>query len=262
MAWEERNGRRYFYISQRDGNRVRRIYVGKGDVGKAAEITLAARKEQRELQRNWLRTLEDSFAAADLIDARLNVELAAVLLARAGIYLDVRISRTILRVNREPIMEERVREATMPLKELAAWEQLSERASRGDREAAAALIPLLDTYPQLVSRWGDVSRHALGQWIEIAAGQNELTKKAIHAQVLGIVSSVRRLKDDVLEETMARRIGLLWLQANYFDSQAALATKRTLAEQKFLTKRQKDAQQLYQDAVKALREYQSQMASI
>ena len=32
MGWELRNGNRYYYQKARSGNRVRSIYVGRGDI--------------------------------------------------------------------------------------------------------------------------------------------------------------------------------------------------------------------------------------
>ena len=156
-------------------------------------------------------------------------------------------------------MEKTLDESIMPVKEQVTWQELTERASRGDREAAAELIPMLDSNPVLVDRWGDLSRVALNLWMNIAGGE-ELSKAARHKHVLDLVRSVSRFENDPLEATMAKRIGILWLQVSYFDSQVALAADRTPAEQKLVAKRQKESQQLYADAAKALREYQDRQA--
>jgi hypothetical protein len=50
MAWDEVNGRRYYYRSERvDGRPVRR-YVGKGDVAELAAAADAARRVEREIE--------------------------------------------------------------------------------------------------------------------------------------------------------------------------------------------------------------------
>ena len=93
MAWVNRNGHSYFYLSQRVGDRVRKIYVGKGDVARIAELSLAVRKEKRDAPREWLRKTEELYTQLDAIDARLTVEMSAILFARARISLDSRIAR-------------------------------------------------------------------------------------------------------------------------------------------------------------------------
>lgn len=87
MGWELRKGRRYYYTSQRDGNKVRKIYAGCGDAGRAAELALECRREVKNRPRDWLREAVRKFTPLDVIDAELTVGLAAVLLAERGIRL-------------------------------------------------------------------------------------------------------------------------------------------------------------------------------
>ena len=49
MSWETRKGRRYFYNSVRDGGKIRKVYVGCGDAGRAAELALDMRREREQL---------------------------------------------------------------------------------------------------------------------------------------------------------------------------------------------------------------------
>ena len=62
MGWEERRGRSYFYRKERDGNRVRSVYVGAGEVvglmgqleelrHEEAEHQRASARRERERQR-------------------------------------------------------------------------------------------------------------------------------------------------------------------------------------------------------------------
>lgn len=262
MSWVKRAGRRYFYKSQREGDRVRTIYVGKGAIGRMAELEMAMRKEVRELPRKWLKWAAEAFAKVDELDATLTVELSAVLFVRASIRLDARRARRILRTDKEKIMDEKNDENILPMNNPPTWQELTIRASKGDREAAKALIPMLDGNPELISRWGDFSRIALSKWLKIVADSNELIEAAVCKRTLALVQSVRRFENDPVEETLARRVGMMWLQVTYFDSQVAQAVKRTFGEQTFLGKRQKDSQQLYVDTTKALREYQAHHDSV
>ena len=82
MAWEERNGRRYYYQSERDEDgKVRKKYIGAGDLAEtiahADETIQRARRERRE------RELEELERAQALAAPVLEIDEAADVLARA-----------------------------------------------------------------------------------------------------------------------------------------------------------------------------------
>jgi len=153
-------------------------------------------------------------------------------------------------------MGQTVREIRLTPVEQEQWQHLSEQASRGDREASAALLPFLDAHPQLQDRLGDLSRLALNQWLELVGGRDAVAVRATHGKVMQLVDSLRQDASDPLEELLARRAGLLWLQAHYVDVQLAMATSRTPQEQEFLAKRQRTTEQAYVVAIQSLRDYQ------
>lgn len=154
-------------------------------------------------------------------------------------------------------MEESAREIPLSAEDRAMWQQLCEHSSRGDREAAKALLPFLEKHPHLKERWGDRSRRALTQWLGLIAGRDEITLQVTYLKVLQLVESLRRDATDPLERLLAQRVGLLWLQAHYIDLQLELAVSRTHDEQEFLAKRQAATQQAYTGAIQSLQEYQT-----
>ena len=83
MAWEDRNGTRYFYRSVRDGERVKKEYLGWGEVAETiahADETIRRHREERRAQEMVEReTLEDLAAPT------LEVREAARVLARASL---------------------------------------------------------------------------------------------------------------------------------------------------------------------------------
>ena len=153
-------------------------------------------------------------------------------------------------------MEETVREIGLTPEERETWQHLREQASRGDREAAADLLPFLDEHPQLQDRLGDLSRLALNKWLELIGGRDAVAVRATHGKVMQLVGSLRLNAADPFEELLARRVGMLWLQAHYIDVQLAMATSRTPQEQEFLAKRQRTTEQAYSGAIQTLRDYQ------
>ena len=256
MPWALRNGRKYFYVSQREGDKVRKIYIGGGDIGRAAELTLEVRKERQERVRTWLRETAATYAELDAIDAELVIDLAAYLYATHGFLMNAHSARRTIK-SKGISMIESVRKVPLPPTELAKWNELRLRASRGDREAAAALLPVVDQHPELRSRWGDLSRIALSRWLTLVAGADEVTLKALHAEVLDVIRSLRRDSADPMEDLLARRVGLLWLQMHYFDVQVADATTRTPREQEFLVRRQTVTEKAYAEAIMILRDFQA-----
>ena len=261
MAWETRNGRRFFYISQRDGGQVRKIYVGSGDVGRAAELALECRREQQQRVRDWLHLATTKFAELDAIDGELAVGLAAILYAECGILLNARAARRILRRKENAVTEGPVGEPTLPSEDHATWLQLRERASRGDREAAA-LLPFLEQHPELRDRLGDLSQLSLSGWLDLVAGSDDAAKGSRHAKVRQLAESLRRDTTDPLEELLAWRVGRLWLQKRYFDLQLAAAMCRTTREQEFLAKRQRATAEAHMAAIQALRDDQDRRTGL
>ena len=70
MAWEQRNGNRYYYQSERDEDgTVRKRYIGTGEIAElvahADETRRRARQERRERERAELERLKTADAAVE-----------------------------------------------------------------------------------------------------------------------------------------------------------------------------------------------------
>lgn len=65
MAWEDRNGRRYYYRKRRAGKRVMSEYVGSGLAGEIAEIFDAEDRYEAEYKRAELREQKTRVQAID-----------------------------------------------------------------------------------------------------------------------------------------------------------------------------------------------------
>ena len=82
MAWEERNGNRYYYQSERDETgRVRKRYVGSGEVAQLIAHADATRQRLRQKRREKDR--EELEHMQSLIDASLELDEAVEVLVRA-----------------------------------------------------------------------------------------------------------------------------------------------------------------------------------
>ena len=65
MAWEDRNGTRYYYRKRRQGGRVVSEYVGKGYAGELAQMFEGEDRHKADYKRQELRKAERQAAAID-----------------------------------------------------------------------------------------------------------------------------------------------------------------------------------------------------
>lgn len=63
MGWETRGNRRYFYRSKRIGGKVRKVYLGCGQLAELASQQLADRRARREVEQAQLAELQAHFAS-------------------------------------------------------------------------------------------------------------------------------------------------------------------------------------------------------
>lgn len=87
MAWEKRRTGTFYYRSRRVGDRVVKVYVGRGEQGRrAAEADQAARDSRREaarLHKEKSQSVDDLIAQLDEID-RIVDQLMTCQLLRSG----------------------------------------------------------------------------------------------------------------------------------------------------------------------------------
>lgn len=85
MAWEERGGKSYYYRKERDGGRVRSIYVGSGETaGLIAQLDAMREREQegqRILARMERERLLEQDADVDRVCALVETLTTAALLS-------------------------------------------------------------------------------------------------------------------------------------------------------------------------------------
>jgi hypothetical protein len=85
VGLEKRNGRVYYYKSRRDGEKVRKIYVGAGDFAHlAAQLDEAERLKREEETTCWRKEKERLEASAAFVK---ELEGAAEILTRAELLM-------------------------------------------------------------------------------------------------------------------------------------------------------------------------------
>lgn len=87
MAWERRGGQLYYYRKERDGQRVRSVYVGGGEmahlVGQLEAGRQAESRTKREAERRELAGMAEEDAAFDTL-ARMVKSITAAALVASG----------------------------------------------------------------------------------------------------------------------------------------------------------------------------------
>ena len=85
MGWETRGGSRYYYRKERNGARVRSVYVGRGDIAELSSTLDELEQVQRETKLRKERREREAFKSLDAsIDSLSNLTSTlthAVLLA-------------------------------------------------------------------------------------------------------------------------------------------------------------------------------------
>jgi hypothetical protein len=196
VAWDVRNGTRYYYRSVREGRRVRRVYLGTGPGGERAAAEDAARRARRQAQPEARR---DEQARRDEADAlitdlvRLTDALARAALMAAGYF---RHARGAWRRRRAPAQSARTQPMTStastptaadpqaatgpkaggpPPADREAIEHLSQlvrRAEQGDPSALGPLRQALDADPAAWRGYRDLAALAEATWLRLLAGTN------------------------------------------------------------------------------------------
>ena len=83
MGLEKRNGHVYYYKSRRDGEKVRKVYVGAGDFAHVAAELDEAKRRQREEEAAYWREERERLEALDSLMEELCE--AAEVLAKAAL---------------------------------------------------------------------------------------------------------------------------------------------------------------------------------
>lgn len=253
MAWETRQrGGRYYRRSFRINGRVRNEYLGTGPV---AELAALADQERRDRQAAADRLTRAAEAEAEAIDREVATycravdQLTAEILTAAGFH---RPKRGAWR--RKVGSKRELAVGTPPTKEEAL--AVIRRAEKGDPEAMAAVRKMADgPFTTLWDAYGNMPVNVTNLLVDVASGTNVLRAEGIRKKLAEVRDQAAGTNPSPLEELLAERVALCWLQCYYEDwrdvkilSEANAPLSVSLAQQK----RAAVAQKRYLAAIKAL----------
>jgi hypothetical protein len=225
MAIEQRNGRTYYYTSERVAGRVVRCYRGSGPAAAAMAWLDGLYREDRESDaRDRARRL----ARRRKWNAKVRGWLAAVA---------ARVAEALRAAGWHQHKREwrRKRGATMGIPATTEqgrprWLVLDLRTSAGPLDPATAeksakgdrsALPAVDEYlsnPAAAALWGDMGRRLLESWVKKFAGKDLLSERAL----LGFAADLRdRLagpNPDALVQLVAERVVVAWVTAHVVEN--------------------------------------------
>lgn len=141
------------------------------------------------------------------------------------------------------------------LPEQHALVKLVRQAEAGDAAALNELRALADT--RLAGLWedyGNLARSAERSLVNVAAGENALTREAIMRKLETLRAELLGAAPSPLERLLVERVVLCWLQSHYEDAIDAIGLKKGVSWTQSLNqqKRVDGAQRRYLSAIKAL----------
>jgi hypothetical protein len=129
---------------------------------------------------------------------------------------------------------------------------LVERARQGDEEVLPQLRHFLDANPEIWRRHGDLAAHAREAWVRLLSGSDLALRESTSRKVEEVTRELAGPAPSAIEQLLAERAALSWVQVHHADSVAveALAKSPRIAE--FWAKRQAGAHRRYLTSLAAL----------
>ena len=131
------------------------------------------------------------------------------------------------------------------------FDRLVKRANDGDAKARATLRRVLDSYPQLWERAGDLAVHAQMSLINLVSKGEFFLGEALKRRLDELRKELERPCASPLERLAVERVVASWASLYYCEA-VGLSIEGDLAERKYWLKKQDQAHRQYLAAAKSL----------
>ncbi|HEY7428464.1 MAG TPA: hypothetical protein VH682_29800 [Gemmataceae bacterium] len=131
-------------------------------------------------------------------------------------------------------------------------DRLLERAKKGDATVLPQLRRLIDASPTFWHGYGDLALQARASWVQLTAGPNLILLEGLMRKAAELTKEVAGASPSPLEQLLAERVAVCWLQVSYYDSVVAQTQEFTPAKARILQKQHDAAQRHYLAAIKTL----------
>lgn len=122
----------------------------------------------------------------------------------------------------------------------------------GDASVLPQLRRLLEESPERWRGYGDLALQARSSWIQLASGQNLLMDECLTRKAVELRKEVAGKTSSPLEQLLADRAVVCWLQVSYYDNLIAQTREFTPAKVRMLQQKQDGAHRRYLSAIKTL----------
>jgi hypothetical protein len=248
MGWEKRGNKRYFYrIEKRQGRSVR-TYYNSGEIAELAATAEAIPRVQREIEDRRRKREQEPLATAETLvnelceqsDRLVRATLVASGYRRKGRMKGAAHVNENLQTNKN---------------ENAAGEEVVrslERAEKGDATVLPQLRRLLNESPALWRGYGELAAHARAAWVKLVAGSNGLMAECLEQKSAELRREVAGDSPSPLEQLLADRVVVSWLQTSFYDGVIAQTSESASAQLGELQKQHQAAHRRYLAAIKTL----------
>ena len=129
---------------------------------------------------------------------------------------------------------------------------LVQRAQGGDATALPRIRQVLDEYPEVWQRVGDLSALAERAWITVLASDHPLAVESMRRTVEEMKADLAGEHPTRLERLLVDQVVACWMEVKYMESVSADPGRGTLEQAAFRLKRLESAQRRFDNAVKSL----------
>lgn len=135
---------------------------------------------------------------------------------------------------------------------LDRYDDVLERAKKGDRSVLPQIRELIDAFPSMVDELGDFTQMAQSAMLNNMDGGSVLTREAEERKLVALTEEISGPNPTTLEKLLADQIVLCWQHVRYIEIKYAQARDYTFKHGEYFQRCMDRAQRRYLNAIKTL----------
>lgn len=214
MALEKRGGSTYYYRSIRQGKKVKRQYVAAGDDAEYAAAIHDHGRLVHKIQRERIESLrvawDDAFHALALLGT-----FSGLMFRRCCCR---RIFTDNAKANGGGSV---ISEKDFPRYTVLEFQEIVQRAERGDESALPELRTILDECPDIWREASNLETQTREMWIDLMVGKNLFRRETIERRLAEMRLELAGPDSSPLERLLVDHLLCSWLAMNYANAMCA-----------------------------------------